>query len=639
MKTEGTQPSLVWYAAYGSNICEERFLCYIRGGTPPGAHKDYVGCHDPSLPRDARPIMIPHGLFFAGSASGWNGKGMAFIRSERDRRSFGRMYLITFTQFDQLIQQEQGRKNPLGTPICPPLSYITSHEFCFTNPANPTAPADPKKRLSYGRILNLGSEDGHPVVTFTAVGPDNDIVPAEPAREYLQTIARGIRETFPDVSVQQISQYFSNCDGVRGNIVSEELNRWLSEGNAGLFPDGNVTVIGLPPNFDILKKLEQAASIRLAMAFCHMSGWARLELAVKKCKGSVRLMTGLEFCQTEPALLRAWNRLSVSPNFRPRVMTSESAFFHPKVIVVSAPGEKFALVGSGNLSEGGLRTNIECFAYIADEGQVGTLAKWFDDLFDQKAQEFGEDYIRAYEPKYKTAHRALAKIHRQQRSVERTLIVRNAAFLARWREAVSQAKQWFNKPDFNDGWQKRKVAVDRMKQLLHYPTFDFSRPEWSEFYRVLELGHLIAVYRDRVFRQEKRLKEALRLLVDDAKPIQERLSTILDKRGSFHIPGLRLNTVSKILAIHDPSKWPVYNAPVETTLRHFGYKPPRGVGLAGRYEAFAKLMQDFMKECGAKDVCALDWFFYWFAQEKKLSNWKLGKRQDEVGARRIHVAR
>jgi hypothetical protein len=39
--------------------------------------------------------------------------------------------------------------------------------------------------------------------------------------------------------------------------------------------------------------------------------------------------------------------------------------------------------------------------------------------------------------------------------------------------------------------------------------------------------------------------------------------------------------------------------------------------VAGRYEAFAKLMRDFMKECGAEDVCALDWFFYWFAQEKK----------------------
>jgi hypothetical protein len=53
---------LVWYAAYGSNVCQDLFLCYIRGGTPAGSKRNYVGCSDNSLPRDARPITIPHRL-------------------------------------------------------------------------------------------------------------------------------------------------------------------------------------------------------------------------------------------------------------------------------------------------------------------------------------------------------------------------------------------------------------------------------------------------------------------------------------------------------------------------------------------------------------------------------------------------
>lgn len=158
---------------------------------------------------------------------------MAFIRSARGGQAFGRLYLITFAQFDQLIQQEQGAKRPLDTPICPPLSYITGNEFCFTNPANPTTPVDPKMRLSYGRILNLGWEDHHPILTFTAVGPDNDITPAEPSREYLQTIARGIGETFPEVLAKQICEYFSECDGVRDNVLTDELSRWLFEKGSG----------------------------------------------------------------------------------------------------------------------------------------------------------------------------------------------------------------------------------------------------------------------------------------------------------------------------------------------------------------------------------------------------------------------
>jgi hypothetical protein len=76
----------------------------------------------------------------------------------------------------------------------------------------------------------------------------------------------------------------------------------------GLFPESKAAVIGLPPKFRILEELEHADSIRLATAFGHMSGWAKLEPAIRKCKGSIHVITGLDFFQTEPALLRTWNR-------------------------------------------------------------------------------------------------------------------------------------------------------------------------------------------------------------------------------------------------------------------------------------------------------------------------------------------
>lgn len=389
--------------------------------------------------------------------------------------------------------------------------------------------------------------------------------------------------------------------------------------SSGLFPDSSATVIGLPANFNILEELEQADSIRLAMAFCHMTGWLKLQSGISKCKGTVQLITGLDFFQTEPTLLRTWNRLNVKLGFRPRLMTSESGIFHPKVLIVSKAAIQFALVGSGNLSEGGLRKNIECFVYTVNELHLQHLIKWFDDIF-QRAQEFGEDDIRAYEVKYKKVRQVVSKIQKQQKTLESAIKNRQVAFMTRRQQAIKQAKQEFQKPEFYDGWRKRREAVEQIRQYLHYPNFDFTQEEWSKFYGIYELGHLIPIYRDRVFRQEKRLKEVLHLLVNETQPISERLSAILDRRGSHQIPGLRINTVSKILAAHDPSKWPVYNSPVETTLRHFGYQPIRGAGMAGRYEAYAKLMQDFMKQCGAKDVCALDWFFYWFAKEKKTSN-------------------
>lgn len=390
----------------------------------------------------------------------------------------------------------------------------------------------------------------------------------------------------------------------------------FTAGISGLFPQSQVQVIGIPSDFDIVAGIEKADSVRIAMAFCHMTGWQKLLPGIEKCKGAIQLITGLDFCQTEPKLLREWHRLAVNSNFRPRLMTCKAGIFHPKVMIVSGLTYRFALVGSGNLSEGGLRTNVECFIYTAEDSHILQLVSWFNDLF-QQAHEFGEDDIRAYEPKYKKVRQAVSNIQKQQKKVEQIIADRQIAFLAQRQQAVKRAKQDFQKTDFADGWQKRKDSTELMKRLLHYPTFDFSKEEWKKFYGVYELGHLIPIYRDRVFRQEKRLKEALRLLIDETKPIGDRLKAVLDRGGSHAISGLRINTVSKILAVHDPSRWPVYNSPVATTLRHFGYQPPRGGGLAGKYEAYAKLMQEFMKECSARDVYALDWFFYWFAQEKK----------------------
>jgi len=221
---------------------------------------------------------------------------------------------------------------------------------------------------------------------------------------------------------------------------------------SGLFPDSKAAVIGLPPKFTILGELEHADSIRLATAFGHMSGWAKLEPAITKCKGSVHLITGLDFFQTEPALLRRWNRASVNPRFRPRLMTSDSGIFHPKVLIVSCPSKNFALVGSGNLSDGGLRTNIECFVYTDDEADVRHLSKWFDGLFS-RGQDFGEDEIRQYELKYKGVHRAISKIRRQQRALESTLKNRHAVIQASRQQTLNQPKRYWVIADGDDGDQ------------------------------------------------------------------------------------------------------------------------------------------------------------------------------------------
>ena len=94
----------VWYACYGSNLNEERFLRYIKGGICEFNGRSYDGCTDKSDPIADKPVIIPHKLYFGNSSGAWGGGGVAFInpRWDSEQSTWGRMYLITEEQFEQI---------------------------------------------------------------------------------------------------------------------------------------------------------------------------------------------------------------------------------------------------------------------------------------------------------------------------------------------------------------------------------------------------------------------------------------------------------------------------------------------------------------------------------------------------------
>ena len=155
-----------------------------------------------------------------------------------------------------------------------------------------------------------------------------------------------------------------------------------------------------------------------------------------------------------------------------------------------------------------------------------------------------------------------------------------------------------------------------IQKCLHFPDFNFSHVEWKQFYAVQELGHLIAIPRDRIFKERTKLQNGFKQLISSGGS-ERILESLLSENGRFHINGLGLNTISKVLAIHAPDRFAVYNTPVEKTLRSFGYAPPSGVTKAGKYLAYNRMMDRFKEVTGLRDAYALDVFFYHHAQELK----------------------
>ena len=135
----------VWYAAYGSNLCRERFIEYIES------------CSDKSSPEEERPYQIPYELYFAYSSHRWNRSGVAFIDDRKPGKTMGKVYKIRRSQFREIHRLE-------GSP--------------------------------YSNKIALGMLDGIPVYSFTS--PERRYDVKAPCREYLDVVLAGLKETYPD---------------------------------------------------------------------------------------------------------------------------------------------------------------------------------------------------------------------------------------------------------------------------------------------------------------------------------------------------------------------------------------------------------------------------------------------------------
>lgn len=188
--------TLVWYAAYGSNVDQARFLTYLTGGPVPGTEHQQAGARDPSPPRRSEPHHFDRAIRFAHHSPRWNGATAILDHRPGPIGALGRRYLITKAQFDDVVAQENRR-----TVVDLPLDQLDEDEI------------HPVSDRNYDGLLLLGTEDGAPVLTFTTPSEPEDIDVAAPSRTYLGTIARGILHTH-ELTPAEIARHLHGAPGV-----------------------------------------------------------------------------------------------------------------------------------------------------------------------------------------------------------------------------------------------------------------------------------------------------------------------------------------------------------------------------------------------------------------------------------------
>jgi hypothetical protein len=203
-----------------------------------------------------------------------------------------------------------------------------------------------------------------------------------------------------------------------------------------------------------------------------MSGRELIEESALASNARLRLLAGRDYHLTEPQLLRRWMELVKPARIEARLFSRAETTFHAKVLLVTVrPNHQFAIVGSGNLTKGGLIDNAECSIYIDNSAHLRELNRWFTRAFNV-AEPITEALVRDYEEEYHTiqmhmlnGQKALQKV-RKQNELKNAVTASTNFFLVNTN--VRNSEEYHNRmvenreaSAFNDPW---KYMIDRIRE-------------------------------------------------------------------------------------------------------------------------------------------------------------------------------
>ena len=182
----------VWYVAYGSNLCRERFMAYINGSDGSNWPKAR-GCRDKTPPLRDITGQIPGSIYFAEHSKSWENGGVAFYDpTVTDSIAFVRMYLVTIEQFNDIFLQENGLSDGDITSIVADLSAGSSAVYGTG---------------WYREIWRLEDAEGYPALTFTSPVRMHERTFIAPGMKYRRVISNGLKESH-GMSEHDIATYF-----------------------------------------------------------------------------------------------------------------------------------------------------------------------------------------------------------------------------------------------------------------------------------------------------------------------------------------------------------------------------------------------------------------------------------------------
>lgn len=168
------------------------------------------------------------------------------------------------------------------------------------------------------------------------------------------------------------------------------------------YPIGNI----------IKQELENSTQVRIAVAFMKYSGLRVIEDSLQKCldkNGNVEIIAGLDFKTTDPQAIKYLINLKKSNSslsffcFGDKQDNKTDVIFHPKIYLFNKKKESTSIVGSANLTSGGLISNFEVNTIITEDKPLyfSQLEAIYNSVkFTPSIFEPDEEYLSGYSDVY-----------------------------------------------------------------------------------------------------------------------------------------------------------------------------------------------------------------------------------------------
>lgn len=372
--------------------------------------------------------------------------------------------------------------------------------------------------------------------------------------------------------------------------------------------------------------MKDAKDVYVAVAFLKQSGLDLIKESiyeVLELNGSFNIIVGLDLYVTEPkALYDLLNISQGSSKLKFFLFSSASATFHPKIYASKRVKKSSVLIGSANLTNGGLSTNVEASVYHDNDEKLFEECRGFfaELISDNNCKKASAIAIQDYEKKYIVFNKNNERAEKKSKQ-EISEIVESSLL-------IDCYKEYCNNKDEMDSLASKRSDYKEAKILIGDLNSDKIKSK-SDFMKIYErlvgaAGQEKLWHSGSIFRSKNRVAESYQEFLEFASFVSS--DEVLRKKPKQifdlvipvknEILGLGFNVITEFLNTLNPEKFPVLNKnPIDSVKYLFAeeFKEP-GRFKGEDYQAYADFMLQLRNDIGAKDFIETDHFLnfvYW----------------------------